>query len=531
LRLNKLVVFTARLLTLSPILALVGTTDDGTTTFVAKDYGDTVGVVAGTTIKYNIDALTLPAIPNLTITGLDGNQLYVKVMAVEDDHAFSEFVTGTLISYGLGLILLDDVSLTIGEGFTALDLILPIGSATPAITLSGAPHFNGSQPAFFFLDNGWTEHALILGAFGMTIDTNDVDTLSVSAVNGSGSVSMTWRKSDGLLTDLLIDDISFFGVDFYDATIDISLATVDTTKGLDLTIGQEIALNADIAYLNVEGTGEYFAMLNQSDIISIEEEILAMEGQTILKYVITDIEGLYYTATVYTYDIETNSLVASIDDYLFCGFLGGYQMTEPPLFELGVQYMPIYAPAITADYDIYTGYMVLADTIVGVYLDDIMALMGDDLFGTDISLDTIDGDFDIYEKKGYFFLQQSLTADVTAGFDLTITLEGMLPQETATLGIDVSVFEEGWIGYAEDGILAGLRMNLDVNVELTTEYASLSPISAGTISITFDFKLVNPDYNPPDPIGGGILPGFTWLVSIPAILSVAAIGAIIRKRK
>ncbi|MHA1212701.1 MAG: hypothetical protein ACTSSH_09590, partial [Candidatus Heimdallarchaeota archaeon] len=110
-------------------------------------------------------------------------------------------------------------------------------------------------------------------------------------------------------------------------------------------------------------------------------------------------------------------------------------------------------------------------------------------------------------------------------------LEGMLPQETATLGIDVSVFEEGWIGYAEDGILAGLRMNLDVNVELTTEYASLSPISAGTISIIFDFKLVNPDYNPPDPLGGGILPGFTWLVSIPAILSVAAIGAIIRKRK
>ncbi|HUT80204.1 MAG TPA: hypothetical protein VMZ29_03300, partial [Candidatus Bathyarchaeia archaeon] len=158
MRLNKLVATIALILMVTPILANIGPTNISAPTYDAKDYGDTALVQAGTTIKYTINSLTLPTMPNVTITGLSGNQLYVKVMAVQDDYEFNPLVTGTMIWYGLGLILTKDVSVTIGEGFTAIDLILPTGAATPAIVQSGIPHFNGSNPAFFFLDNNWAEH-------------------------------------------------------------------------------------------------------------------------------------------------------------------------------------------------------------------------------------------------------------------------------------------------------------------------------------------------------------------------------------
>ena len=55
--------------------------------------------------------------------------------------------------------------------------------------------------------------------------------------------------------------------------------------------------------------------------------------------------------------------------------------------------------------------------------------------------------------------------------------------------------------------------------------------SFGTAVVDFDFKLRNPNYDPPDPIGSGIIPGFTWLVAIPALIGAAAVGLVIRKRK
>ncbi|MHA1355478.1 MAG: hypothetical protein ACTSR1_09930 [Candidatus Heimdallarchaeota archaeon] len=52
-----------------------------------------------------------------------------------------------------------------------------------------------------------------------------------------------------------------------------------------------------------------------------------------------------------------------------------------------------------------------------------------------------------------------------------------------------------------------------------------------SITVEFDFKLVNPNYNPPDPIGRGFIPGFTWAIAIPALIGVAAFALFARKRK
>ena len=530
LRLNKIVVFAAMMLVLTPLLTVIGTNNTVDPVYTPNTFGDSVGVTAGMTIKYDINELAFPAIPNVTISDLAGNQLYVKVMSVEDKD-FGSGVIGKWINYGMGLIFKTDETITIGEGFTALDLIIPTGAATPAVILSGVPHFNGSlSPTFFFLDDGWATHELAFEAAGFDVE-NNVDDFSVAIAIGDGFFGLNYRKSDGVLGGMRIEDIYIMGMNYTDMIFDIAIASTET-KGLDLTVGQEIALVADIAHLAVEGTGEIFSMLNTSMIDSFTDEVASMEGQTLLKYIITGVEGLYYTADVYSYDFTTESLVKAVDEYLFMGFFGGNQMDEPPLWDTGMIYTPIYAPAITADYDIYGGYMVLIDTIVGIYLEDILAFLPTTTSGLDFTINTVDGQFGVEEKKGYFFLKESLDVNIDFSTALTLpSLEGFFnPMVDPTIDINAVLHQEGWVAYSESGILAGMRIKADVDVTITSDFATISGMPTGTISIDFDFKIVNPDYNPPDPIKGGIFPGYTWLVAIPALLAVAAIGLIKRRK-
>jgi hypothetical protein len=318
-------------------------------------------------------------------------------------------------------------------------------------------------------------------------------------------------------------------MDFRDTEIELTFKE-SYVNGLDLAIGDEILLNTEISYLNIDGTGEMYSMLNQTDIANIESSVAEMEEQTLLKYEILDIEGLYYTAEVFMYDLETQSLV-TMGTSLFCGFLGHIQAVGPPPLYVGgvTELVPIAAPVITTDFDIYTGYMVLLDTLVGVYIDDLLAVITD-LSSAGITMNTIDGDFEIIEKRGYFFLKETMNLDLDFEGTITILPDQLNLNVDPTLGIHAIIAEEAWFAYSDNGYLAGMRMIMDVDVEITTDLVTLTGVPTGTISLDLDFKLVNPDYNPPDPIGGGIIPGFTWLISIPAILSIAAVGLIRRKK-
>ena len=519
------------MLMLTPLLTVIGSKNTVDPVITPNTFGDDVGVTAGMTIKYDINELAFPAIPNVTISDLAGNQLYVKVMSVED-YDFGSGVIGKWINYGMGLMFLSDETITIGEGFTALDLVIPTGAATPAITSSGVPHFNGSYSVtMFFLDDGWAVHELALEALGFTVD-NGVDEFTATYGTDPNYMSATYRKSDGILTDLHIEDIYIMGMNYTDIIIDLSFNTYET-KGLDLTVGQEIELVTDVAHLAIEGTGDIYSMLNQSAIASITDEVASMEGQTLLKYIITDVEGLYYTADFYAYDFVTESLIKAPETYLFCGFLGCIQMDQPPLWESGMVWTDIYGPAITADYEIYTGYMVLLDTIVGVYLEDILEIIPMTSTATDFaySINTLDGSFGVDQKKGYFFITESLDANVDIETVFSIAPEGLFnPEVSPTIDISAVLGQEAWVAYSESGILAGFRVKADLDVTITSDLATISGMPTGTVSIDFDFKVINPDYNPPDPLKGGIFPGFTWLIAIPALLGVAAIGLIKRRK-
>jgi hypothetical protein len=532
--LNKVLVVTALLLTITPLVALSGNTNSPEMIYTPDNFGDAVTVVPGTTIKYTINTLTLPTIENLTIGDLTNNELYVKVTDVQPNYEYVGGVLSNFIWFDIGLIFTTNVAISIGEGFTALDLVIPTGAATPAIGLAGVPHFNltGIEgPAIFVLDQGWASHTSIFTLMGFSIVTDDVDTLSVSYTeNATSFLEMTWRKSDGLLTNLHISDIIFMGLNMDDIEVELTYKE-DVFKGITLIPGEEIDLVSDISFLNIEGTGDIFSLLNTTEIDEIESTFTSMEDQTLMRFDILAVEGLYYTADVYAYDLDTQSLV-DMGTYEFCAFFGGFQeYGPPPLYEGGVtEYMHIVAPVITTDYDIYTGYMVLLDTIVGVYIDDILALLPD-LTTMGITFNTIDGSFTVQEKKGFFYLKNSLDIDMTIEEEFTLIPDYMTIQVSPTISINPIISQEAWIAYHESGYLAGMRMFMSVDVSITSDYSTLvTGMPTGTVQMDLDFKVTNVNYNPPDPIGGGIIPGFTWLISIPAIFSVALIVVIRRKK-
>lgn len=524
---------------LTPIIAVSSSNVPDYTYSAPDDWNSSVGVTPGLTIKYDINELVAPPMENVTIPDLVGNQLYVKVMSVENDYSFYAD-EGVLIRYGLGIIFKNDVTFSIGEGITALDFTIPTGSATPAIVIPGVPHFNDTYAAtsLFFLNDDWAEHAALFNFLGFVVD-DTVDELAVSLVNGTGSISAIWRKSDGILTSMMIDDIIIMGMDYTGMTLDISLAST-ADKGLAIAVGDEIILTNEIATLDITGTGDLFDLMNQTQLTSIETEFESVEGDMMLKYIVSEVEGLYYKCDAFAYDFETQSMVASDLPVIFNGFLGAIDLEEPPMYYDDIldpyatkgpvataTFIPAVAPVITPDFDIYGGYLVLADTIVGVYLDDILDFLPvTDLGG--LIINEIDGDFFMSEKRGYYYFQESINADIS--MELEETLSPLTAEMTLTFDIDATLTQEGWLGYHESGVIAGMRMKLTVSIEVTSEYTA-SGMPTGKLTISLDFKVTNPDYNPRDPLGGGVIPGYTWLVAIPALLGLAAVGLLSRRRK
>ena len=512
---------------LSPALSVMGTTVQEQTQVVPQDFDSSVGVVAGDTLYYNIDQLVLPPEanpPNVTLPDFAGNTVYVKVMWVDETHEFAPSVEGTYINFALGLIFEEDETITVGEGLVSTDYIIPAGSATPSVVLGALPHWNstfGDGPALFFINDDYATHSALLGAIGFTI-TDTVDTYSVTFVNGTGEISGTWRKSDGICTHLIYDDIFFMGQDFTGFTFEISLDSKEYNP-LPVSNGDVISFDVDIADISVTGTGDLFAAINQTDLNSVISEADALVGETMMSIVVTDVKGCYYMADMYFRNFETGVLEKSAEPIVFNGFFGSITSGDEPFYG-GIPhgFSEAMAPAITPDWRIYEGYMILGDTIVGVYMDELMDVL--DPPADELIFHAIEGGFALKQKGGYYYFQEAASVQV----ENNLTIGTVMPEVAYDTGATYTLEENGYICYTDTGIGAAIYIRAAIDIEV---YDSSTSFDTGTIHGEVDFKLRNPNYNPPEIINNNILPGFTWFIAIPTILGLAAIGLIIRRRR
>ena len=322
-------------------------------------------------------------------------------------------------------------------------------------------------------------------------------------------------------------------------TFDLSLASSEM-KGVTITVGDTIDLNAEVASMLVSGSGDIYSMF-ESNITSITSTINDLQEKTLVRFKVTEVSGLRFTCDVSVYDFETQSLKL-LNTTRFNAFMGSIPLMDyiydksfdlPTMStEMAVPSMlsiPLFSPIITPDWDIYNGYMILSDTLISIYLDDFLDLLTASTTITQLDSLIIDGNMEMTEKRKYTYFTQSFGLDVTA--DLGSLLGDFTPETTISLDAHITVTENGWTGYHEDGFLAGMRTQVDVNVELSSDYGTdTNLVPTGTVTVNLDIKLVNPNYNPPDPTAAGVIPGFTWLVAIPALLGVAAIGLISRRK-
>jgi hypothetical protein len=523
---------------LSPVLAVVGSTNNTTTiVYDSKDFDSDVGIDAGDTLYYTLDQLAFPpgfTIPDITLPDFTGSTLYIKVSHIDEDVEFAPGVIGTEVHYGLGLLFNDDKVLTIGAGLTATDIILPEGSGTPAIEMSGLPHWNttfGSSPALFFINDDYAHHTFFLEALNFTV-TETVDSFHAIQTNetSGGSIEGNWRKSDGICTHLLIDNIAFGPADFTDVTIEITLDKVEK-RPLPITAGDVIEFTSDLIDVSVSGD-----LINETTLSLINEDIAAIkaayENKVLMKYVVTDVEGIFYMCDVYFYDNWTDSMIKSDIPTVFNGFVGliwdsYYHIPFEPVITTpgkGPGYSVFNGPGpfVTPDWDIYEAEMNLYNTLLSVYAVDILELISPPDY---LTYHALGGNMELISKQDFYYFYEALNVQIEE--DL-LTSSPIIPEMVYDTGSIYSIQEEGYVCYHETGIGAVIRVKADFEAEV---YDTGTMYDTGIMNVDVNVKLRNHDYDPPEIIKGGILPGFNWIIAIPTLLGLAAIGLIARKRK
>jgi hypothetical protein len=521
---------------LSPVLAVTGTVyQTAPVVYEAKDFDSDVLVDEGDTLYYTLDQLVLPSemeIPDVTLPDFTGSTVFVKVMQIQDEYEFNIDVTGTLIYYAVGLILNEDKVLTIGAGLTATDIILTEGSGTPAIEMSGVPHWNTTfnGPALFFINNDYAEHNAFLTGMNFTV-TDTVDNFHAVLTNetSGGSIEGNWRKSDGVCTYLLIDDIKFSDADFSGFTIELTLDRLEK-RPLPVTAGDVIEWTADMIEVGVSGD-----LINETTLSMINEDIAdikaAYEGKVLMKQVVLDVEGCYYLCDTYMYDNWTDSLIKSEYPTVFNGFVGSINNHDPFYYSIvatpgkgpSYDYWGGPGPFCTPDWDIYEAQMKMYNNILSNYVVDILEFMSPP---PDLTFHAIDGTFELVSKKDFYYFYEILSVNIEE--DLDTTSISFVPEMAYEMGSIYQMREEGYLCYHQSGIGAVIRANVDMQIEV---YDPSSYYDTGLMNIDVDIKLRNHDYDPPEIIGRGILPGYNWIIAIPALLSLAAIGLINRRRK
>ncbi len=517
------------LIMLTPAISILSATVPEEEYFVPNDIDSTVGVISGDTLFYNIEQLVLPPgveIENVTLPDFADNKIIVKVMYVDNNYEFNSTHTGARIWYSVGFMFGQDETFDLDFSLLDTNIVIPKGAATPSIVIDGNPYFTNvgdGSPSLFFLNDDWADHKTNLESLGFVV-TDSASELSATFTNGTGELTGTWRKSDGVLTDILFDDIIMS-----DMTLELSLDS-KVNRPLGVSVGDQIEMTLETFDLEVTGSGDlYTSGINQTELSEVQATMASMEGKTMVRFVVNEVYGMYYTCSIYAYDIDTDTMKkVTDDDIYFNGFFGSIQVAEPPKFDSDDHdFNPSgMGPVVSPDWDIYEGYMILANTLLGVYINEILTIAGPPT--DDAVITTIEPTFGFQSKRGYYYFQQSLDIDIEANLAFTSIKLGI--NALYDTGIHATVNEKMYFAYHESGVFAGMRIEAVIDVTMY-DSASSSGFPAGNVHVEIDFKLRNPDYNPPDAYGGGFIPGFEWLIAIPALMSVAVIGLVSKKRK
>lgn len=550
------------LMILAPVLSVnaVMVIEDNMT---ANVYDSDVLVEAGTNLYYNLDQFEYPdylledIANNITIPNLANKvQLYVKILAVDEYQRLYYNYTypmlqGPIVYYAVGMKVIEDIPLSFAFDVFTTDITIPAGVFTNAAGMEGIPHFNLTEswtnpydwgynvdPAVFVLNNDWDDHEVQLEAMGFTV-TETEDDFTARIQNGSGILESTWRKDDGVLTHIILNDLYVTGLmNATDYKVEMSLVE-ETFTPLEAEIGDIIQIDNEVATLDVSGSGELYQNITATfgdNITYIQDQFAHVAGKTMSKFQIIDIVGTFYKCKIWTYDWDQDKLLLQSGYVVFNGYMGLSPMWSssqtPMVYGGSAGFVPGIGPVVTPDWDHYEGYMALMNVAADTYSEEILEAIE---IPTNIAtVIGFGGLFQMQKKSGYYYLQASIAGQAEVNITSIFPSPSpytMVANQIYDIGLDVSASLDAYVAFANKGIIAGAKMTANLSVTLYDELDT-GFLPEGTIDVYITMKFGNPDYNPPDLLApGGFIPGFTWLMVFPAIMSIAVATIYFRKRK
>ena len=543
------------------MLAVVGTTPVNEPPVVApRDFDSDFLVPEGATLFYDIVQATFPdEIPNVTLPDFADNTFYVKVDHVEKDHDFGSGVIGTVIWYSMGIIFEQDETITIGEGVNAINIVIPSGAATPAPMVKGTPFFmntpnssssikaatptpmvkgiyrsNGSSygPSFFFLNDDWTDHHDKLTALGFSIDIDDATTFKASYTDSYGEAVGQWRKSDGVLEYLFFDNFSF--IDMPGLTFELSLNHIEN-RPAPVAVGDDLTIYLDTFDVQVTGSGDISSFIEMHNITDTLSKYKDYEGVPLAKFVVTGVKGDFILCDSYFYNFDTEQLEKTHGGVVFNAFTAAITSSGDPFtykyYEDGGSGDPNWelvnggSPWVTPDWNIYKGIMILGNTLLGTYFNEVWSAIEIPTDVATINSATISAGF--ITKRNFHYFKVTAAADFEINLTTPTKVLDTFSIEAAYVDeVRITFNMQSYVAYHDSGPFAAFRLKAD----FTADWINVTGHDQGDLTVNIDIKLRNHDYNPPDVIGGGFIPGFTWLIAIPTLLGVAALGLIRRKK-
>lgn len=297
-----------------------------------------VGVNPGDLLKYKVNSFTFDTVAfemsdKINYTGdLTGTTLWVKVLDVNNmlveywDPSSGSMVSGDdpIVDISTGIILAKSITLHTEAG----DVVLPAGSGFMLPFLFGSvTRFNVSEsnlpssiiPIPVILNDDWNSHEATLSAVdGITVTQTSNEFIIDLNVNSDDSVKIsgTLTYDKAVAGTLLSGSISITNTTTNDVyfNLNIERTSITNTKSTIL-VGDQGKLffeNADITYT---ATGD----ADNPDVHNVMNNITNMEGKDVLKMTVKDTSGLYYLASVETYNFDTEALESS-GDYWFNAF-------------------------------------------------------------------------------------------------------------------------------------------------------------------------------------------------------------------
>ncbi len=397
---------------------------------------------------------------------------------------------------------------------------------------------------------------------GTLTTTDGTDTFTVSYheqnTNMSLTITLNWFKTGSNAG--LFNSFSLTGTTLNANNQNVNIAfgfafdhKQNNPLPTEIVSKQQQTLGIDSIGIDLSWSGDFFNQFfqnngyNQTAYDQTRSKILSYKGNDAVRYLIDDVQGMYYQSEMDTYNFGGTGWNSNSPIW-YDGFTGmpvtdNYNSncaTTPGCStgnSVGI-FFPLLAPAITPDWTVWQANMNSVNALINIITSTVTSSsVSNQILKYGLTINTFTNQAQLRQSGNIKYFYDQL--DAKASYDASKADSSNIPsgfngQEKASLDATGNI----WSAYSNTGLIAGYGVG--VNATLSVSNFPLNSTYRGDGSITFGIilKLKNdnlqslPDGQAASPVGtGGLIPGVSPGFEAVPVFLVLVIVPIIAKRK